>query len=76
MKKLLTLTLSLTPTQMNTVCTELLNASLVREMGGNYRLVLMRAKNQSLGRVKKLYEGVLDLRDDEFDTISKAISEV
>jgi hypothetical protein len=76
MKKLLTLTLSITPTQMSSVCNELLNASLVREVGGNYRITLMKAKNRSLGRVKKLYEGVLALRDDEFDVISKAISEV
>ena len=65
----------LKPQHIKELCDTLLNMSLVKETGGDFRMVLRKAKNRTVGSRRKIYETLESLPEADLEKISAALCE-
>lgn len=65
----------LNPRHIKELCDTLLDMSLVKTMGGDYRMVIKRAKNRTVGNRRKIYEELEVLPSDDLERIASALCE-
>ena len=63
----------LSPRHIKELCDTLLDMSLVKETGGDFRMVLRKAKNRTVGSRRKIYETLEALPDTDLEKISAAL---
>lgn len=64
---------NLSPRHIKELCDTLLDMSLLKETGGDFRMVLTRAKNRTVGNRRKIYETLETLPDADLEKISAAL---
>ncbi|WP_367154694.1 hypothetical protein [Methylomonas sp. HYX-M1] len=66
----------LNATQLRSLSSTLLNASLAHENGGNPREIFRRAKYRHIGLMQRIYELLQHASHAEIDQLSKHIAEI
>jgi len=67
--------IKLSQKQRTFVSDTILNASLVFNANRDHRALLTEKKNSSAGDIKKIYQDLIDLSDQEFNTLINAMTE-
>ena len=53
----------------------MLNASIAFEAGGNYKEIFRRARNRSIGLMKRIYELLLNATQEEIENLSRNLTD-
>jgi hypothetical protein len=73
-RDLIRLSLNLSPKQIEKLADNLLNLGLVKAVDGNWRLILIKGKNTSIGNVKKIYEELLKADERVIENMCEVLS--
>ena len=66
---------NLSPEQIKSLSDTMLNASIAFETGGNYKEIFRRARNRSIGLMKRIYELLLNATQEEIENLSRNLTD-